>query len=593
MNKNFKNSAENSADENISTKKGFRISLSGKKKSEGVNSKSTINFSSPQTEGSQNFGAKNNNTSNEGKNGRSKEIHSENGRENNKFKNSKHFAKPNKLEKSVKFDNSDRLEKEKTEKNDRNERNEHNDRNGRNNQSEQKKEKNRQNKKPFRQKHGKKDIGNYSDEKQQRDFVQKNQKPYVTESSEQSARASERSEQNNRGTFDKIGKKNQKNRQNQNQSRDKHREYSAEPTKTTPLSALSGDLQSLNLLKDYKAQSAKETALDNRTLEEKYKNAIPLAEKIAAEDEKARRPIFSAAGESCEKQEIVGIRFREAGKIYYFDPDGAQIPFGTHVIVETARGSEYGFTAISNRFIPKDSVISPLKKIERIATCEDTRKYTANKMLEKQAEDIFKEKVAALKLEMNLVYVEYTFDNSKLLFYFTAETRIDFRELVKELAGIFRTRIELRQIGVRDEAKAIGCLGVCGRSACCSSYLGDFAQVSIKMAKDQNLSLNAAKISGACGKLMCCLRYEDKVYEQENARTPKIGAIVETPDGKGTVTDRNALRATVSVSLETAPDAPPKSFSRDDVRVIGFDEKHYGEHSDNDDSADEIKDENT
>ncbi|MBR2021530.1 MAG: stage 0 sporulation family protein [Clostridia bacterium] len=271
-----------------------------------------------------------------------------------------------------------------------------------------------------------------------------------------------------------------------------------------------------------------------------------------------------------EKQEIVGVRFREAGKIYYFDPAGMKVPFGTPVIVETARGSEYGFTAISNRMIPVDSLTAPLKRIERIATAIDTQKHEANKSLEKDAEKVFLDRVEKLGLAMNLIYVEYTFDNSRLLFYFTAETRIDFRELVKELAGVFRTRIELRQIGVRDEAKMLGGMGICGRATCCNTFLGDFAQVSIKMAKDQSLSLNAAKISGACGKLMCCLRYEDKVYEEENARTPKVGSVVETAEGKGVVVERNALKGIVSVQLELSPEAPAKAFPREEVMVVGF-----------------------
>ncbi|MBQ8759373.1 MAG: stage 0 sporulation family protein, partial [Clostridia bacterium] len=256
--------------------------------------------------------------------------------------------------------------------------------------------------------------------------------------------------------------------------------------------------------------------------------------------------------------------------IYYFDPAGMKVPFGTPVIVETARGSEYGFTAISNRMIPVESLTAPLKRIERLATQIDTQKHEANKALEKDAEKVFLEKVEKLGLAMNLIYVEYTFDNSRLLFYFTAETRIDFRELVKELAGVFRTRIELRQIGVRDEAKMLGGMGVCGRATCCNTFLGDFAQVSIKMAKDQSLSLNAAKISGACGKLMCCLRYEDKVYEEENARTPKVGSIVETAEGKGVVTERNALKGIVNVQLELSPEAPAKPFPREEVMVVGF-----------------------
>lgn len=354
------------------------------------------------------------------------------------------------------------------------------------------------------------------------------------------------------------------------------------------LSALSADMAAFGALKDYEKSRSAQSYTPELSLEEKYKNAVPLAEQIAAEQQRAR--LVPGQNPDGEKQEIVGIRFREAGKIYYFDPDGSEIPFGTPVIVETARGCEYGYTAISNRFIPTESIVSPLKKILRTATEEDTRRHLANKVIEKQGEQVFREKVAALGLEMNLIYVEYTFDNSKLLFYFTAETRIDFRELVKELASVFRTRIELRQIGVRDEAKILGGLGICGRCTCCSSFLGDFAQVSIKMAKDQNLSLNAAKISGACGKLMCCLRYEDKVYEQENARTPKIGAIVETPDGRGTVTERNALRGTVGVKLDEIPDAAAKTFSRDDVSTVGFNKSEQQKQEVQiDENADEIK----
>lgn len=325
------------------------------------------------------------------------------------------------------------------------------------------------------------------------------------------------------------------------------------------------------------------------SLEEKYKNAKPLAEQIA-EQEMRQKGIKipydnEKKNEESEKQEIVGVRFREAGKIYYFDPAGIKVPFGAPVIVETARGSEYGFTAISNRMIPVESLSAPLKKLERLATQMDTQKHEANKALEKDAEKVFIEKVEKLGLAMNLIYVEYTFDNSRLLFYFTAETRIDFRELVKELASVFRTRIELRQIGVRDEAKMLGGLGVCGRATCCNTFLGDFAQVSIKMAKDQSLSLNAAKISGACGKLMCCLRYEDKVYEEENARTPKVGSIVETSEGRGHVVERNALKGIVNVQLDLTPEAPAKPFPREEVMVIGFNK----DKSDDEEDSEELK----
>lgn len=343
-------------------------------------------------------------------------------------------------------------------------------------------------------------------------------------------------------------------------------------------------------IKSFAAVNAEKTFETRElSLEEKYKNAKPLAEQIAEQEmrQKGIKIPYDSDNtpKEVEKQEIVGIRFREAGKIYYFDPAGVKVPFGAPVIVETARGSEYGFTAISNRMIPVDSLTAPLKKLERLATTMDTQKHEANKALEKDAEKVFLEKVEKLGLPMNLIYVEYTFDNSRLLFYFTAETRIDFRELVKELAGVFRTRIELRQIGVRDEAKMLGGMGVCGRATCCNTFLGDFAQVSIKMAKDQSLSLNAAKISGACGKLMCCLRYEDKVYEEENARTPKVGSIVETSEGKGVVVERNALKGIVNVQLDTSPEAPAKPFPREEVMVIGFNKSK----SDDDIDSEELK----
>ena len=359
--------------------------------------------------------------------------------------------------------------------------------------------------------------------------------------------------------------------------------------KIPPLSALSAEITAYSPKHEQHTKN-EDVFVKEPTLEEKYKDAKPLAQQIAEQEMRSKGiKVPTDEEQPQETVEIVGVRFREAGKIYYFDPNGKSIPFGTPVIVETARGSEYGYVAISNRFVPCNSLTSPLKQIERIATEMDTQKHIANRELEAHAEGVFKEKVEKLGLEMNLIYVEYTFDNSRLLFYFTAETRIDFRELVKELAGVFRTRIELRQIGVRDEAKAIGGIGVCGRANCCNTFLGDFAQVSIKMAKDQSLSLNASKISGACGKLMCCLRYEDRVYEEENARTPKVGSIVETPDGKGHVVERNALKGTVKVALDLSPEAAAQPYSRDDVKVIGFNKQKSGEEN-IDENLDELKD---
>ncbi len=411
--------------------------------------------------------------------------------------------------------------------------------------------------------------------------------------------------QHNQKPPKQVNDRNEKNaggkkKNGKNDRRDRRKE-----PRMASLSPLSGDM--LDFGKTVKSEDIARMggakAPKEPSLEEKYKNAVPLAEQIAAE-ESARKDALRIArvkvtpngtptektdgkavqnvesGQNAEQgvvadtekpdYEIVGVRFREAGKIYYFDPDGKNIPYGTPVIVETSRGSEYGLIAISNRIVPHDSIVAPLKKLKRIATATDTEKYHANKELEGEAAGIFKQKVKELGLEMNLVFVEYTFDNSKLLFYFTAESRIDFRELVKELAAIFRTRIELRQIGVRDEAKLLGGLGVCGRTVCCNAFLGDFAQVSIKMAKDQGLSLNSAKISGACGKLMCCLRFEDKVYSEEMARTPKVGSVVETPDGKGTVTEAHPLKGEVKVSLESEPETPAKTYHREDVTIVGF-----------------------
>lgn len=265
---------------------------------------------------------------------------------------------------------------------------------------------------------------------------------------------------------------------------------------------------------------------------------------------------------------VIGVRFKEVGKVYYFDPDGQELKKGDAVIVETARGIECGEVAMENRDVPDESIVQPLKKLLRLATEEDKKHVAENKLHEKTAFEICNRKIAVHKLEMKLVDVEYTFDNSKILFYFTADGRVDFRELVKDLAGVFRTRIELRQIGVRDEAKMLGGLGICGRPLCCSSFLGGFQPVSIKMAKEQNLSLNPVKISGTCGRLMCCLKYEQASYLDMLRTTPRVGTVVTTPAGKGTVVEQNLLRATVAVQMEKNPDAAPQIFSVKEVRPV-------------------------
>ena len=266
--------------------------------------------------------------------------------------------------------------------------------------------------------------------------------------------------------------------------------------------------------------------------------------------------------------EVISVRFKEVGKNYYFDPQGKTYNKGDSVIVETARGLEYGRVTIPNRSIDDEEITSPLKPVIRLANEKDIEIITENKEKEKSAFDICNKKIEAHGLDMKLVDVEYTFDRNKILFYFTADGRVDFRELVKDLASVFRTRIELRQIGVRDESKKVGGLGICGRPFCCNTFLGDFQPVSIKMAKEQNLSLSPVKISGTCGRLMCCLKYEQEAYEHLLRVTPKHGAIVETKDGKGTVVDNNLLTGMLKVSLDKNPDGAPILIHRKEVKII-------------------------
>ena len=239
---------------------------------------------------------------------------------------------------------------------------------------------------------------------------------------------------------------------------------------------------------------------------------------------------------------VIGVRFKKAGKVYYFDPNEIWPKPGDSVIVETARGVEFGEVVTGARTVSDEQIVTPLKKVVRIATEEDIRRAEYNARREEEAFRICQEKVAKHKLEMKLVSVEYTFDNSKIIFYFTANGRVDFRELVKDLASVFKMRIELRQIGVRDEAKMLGGLGSCGRPICCGAFLGDFQPVSIKMAKEQNLSLNPTKISGLCGRLMCCLKYEQDTYEQTLKRIPRVGKDIVTPDGVGVIAEINAIK---------------------------------------------------
>lgn len=287
---------------------------------------------------------------------------------------------------------------------------------------------------------------------------------------------------------------------------------------------------------------------------------------MTAPDPQSQEPLPEAEPETA--YEVIGVRFKQNGKVYYFDPSGMKFRRDDHVIVDTSRGIEYGFVSMANRDVPAREVVLPLRKVVRAATPDDEQRYEANLEKETEAYNLCLSKIEEHRLDMKLVDVEYTFDNSKLLFYFTAEGRVDFRELVKDLASVFRTRIELRQIGIRDEAKLMGGLGVCGRPFCCASFLPDFVQVSIKMAKEQNLSLNSAKISGACGRLMCCLRYEYDTYSEEIAKTPKVDSIVDTPDGEGIVVETSPLAGLCKVSLAKNP-ASIQLYHRDDLKVKG------------------------
>lgn len=267
---------------------------------------------------------------------------------------------------------------------------------------------------------------------------------------------------------------------------------------------------------------------------------------------------------------IIGVRFKKLGKIYFFNPKALKVRRGDKVIVETAQGEEFGEVMIPNRYVEDEKIIAPLKKVIRIANYRDKKHYEECKRIEKEAFEVCQKKIKEHRLRMNLTDVECKFDNSKILFYFTADGRIDFRELVKDLAAIYKTRIELRQIGVRDEVKRIGGNGVCGRELCCCSFLSDFEAVSIKMAKEQNMSLNPAKISGNCGRLMCCLKYEDEVYTEKLKRLPNIGAIVKTEDGEGEVDGIETLKERVKVKMknEDGDGYIYKRYDAKDVKVI-------------------------
>ena len=288
-----------------------------------------------------------------------------------------------------------------------------------------------------------------------------------------------------------------------------------------------------------------------------------------------------------EKVEIVGVNFREAGKIYYFSPESFKLSLGDKVIVETSRGVELGVVKVGNKIVDSKDIVSPLKPVTRPATAQDIEQYEKNRAAEDEAIAICQKKVEAHNLGMKLVGAEYTFDKSKLIFYFTCESRVDFRELVRDLASTFRTRIELRQIGIRDEAKMLGGLGVCGRKLCCANFLSDFVQVSIKMAKEQNFSLNSSKVSGACGRLMCCLRYEHEAYEEAIKQTPPTGSVVKTPEGDGVVVETKPLAKEIKVRLNDKDKEALKTFKCSEVKVLSRPGRHQNKEKDEDEGAEE------
>ncbi|MBQ4528125.1 MAG: stage 0 sporulation family protein [Clostridia bacterium] len=266
--------------------------------------------------------------------------------------------------------------------------------------------------------------------------------------------------------------------------------------------------------------------------------------------------------------DVTGIRFKSVGKIYYFDAGNLVLKSGDHVIVETSRGVEFGTVVIGKKSVTDDEIVPPLKKILRKANDADEKAMEENKEREREAFEVCQEKIRSHNLDMKLIDVEYTFDHNKVLFYFTADGRVDFRDLVRDLAGVFKTRIELRQIGVRDESKMMGGLGICGRQLCCNLFLSDFAPVSIKMAKEQNLSLNPTKISGTCGRLMCCLKHEQEVYESIAKTTPGVGSIVKTEDGKGQVTAVSPLKGIVTVAVEKGEEKELKDYKVEEVKIL-------------------------
>ena len=356
-----------------------------------------------------------------------------------------------------------------------------------------------------------------------------------------------------------------RNRRRNHHNKNKNREANAEAVNEAALDAL--EAQDEDIEDGEECIEEAHEKLDMCTVESLEKED---EKTMFGTDPDAVEVTVSIANEEEEVKTIhvAGIRFKPNGKIYFFDNTGITLKNGGHAIVDTARGLEYGEVAFADKEVKESSLVLPLRNVVRAATEEDAVKNEQNKIKEEEAFKTCLEKIEHHKLDMKLIEAQYSFDNSKLLFYFTSANRVDFRELVKDLASVFKTRIELRQIGIRDEAKIMGGLGACGRALCCATFLSDFAQVSIKMAKEQNLSLNSGKISGCCGRLMCCLQYEYSTYVEESKKTPPVDATVKTREGVGIVTESSPLAGTIKVKLNDKPDMAPVIFKREDVTII-------------------------
>ncbi len=349
-------------------------------------------------------------------------------------------------------------------------------------------------------------------------------------------------------------------------------------SKKKPYYIKNKDSQGIDNRKDHeKEQTAVDTASISKSVQAVSESEFDITRAVEDENEKTmfgEYPYEDKISVTIENEDeiklitVAGVRFKSNGKVYYFDKGSLVLKSGSYAIVETSRGLEFGEVAFAEKQVKESSLVLPLRNVIRVATPDDEERNRQNKQKEEEAFKICLEKITKHELDMKLIEAQYSFDNSKLLFYFTSASRVDFRELVKDLAGVFKTRIELRQIGIRDEAKLLGGLGACGRPLCCSTFLSDFVQVSIRMAKEQNLSLNSGKISGCCGRLMCCLQYEYSTYLKEGSITPSVDSTVKTRDGIGTVTEANVLTGVIKVKLKDKPDAAPEKYKREDVTVI-------------------------